>query len=375
MQDPPVSSGYPDIPAIERLLLQAYAEGARAVRSPPPNAPKAADLVMVILPTRDTLLYGEVKRITDCNIGRPSQCIVSKNVGRPSKQYCANVCLKINVKMGGVNSSLGSQLPYVSDVPTIVFGADVTHPSAGDTNRRSIASVVASVDSQMSRYASKVRVQANTQELISDLQDIVKNHLITFYQMNNVKPRRIIFFRDGVGEGQFSHIMNTEVSAIRKACQSLEASYTPKITFIVVQKRHHVRFMPINRSQSDRSGNCLAGTVVDTTITNPLYRDFYLLSHSGIQGTSRPAHYHILVDENKMTSDDIEALTYRLCYTYARCTRSVSVSPPAYYAHLAAFRSRLHFKTDDATSFQSTDSQQGVYTGVAPVLERAMYFC
>jgi len=35
-------------------------------------------------------------------------------------------------------------------------------------------------------------------------------------------------------------------------------------------------------------------------------------------------------------------LTYQLCHTYVRCTRSVSIPAPAYYAHLVAFRARYH---------------------------------
>ena len=48
-------------------------------------------------------------------------------------------------------------------------------------------------------------------------------------------------------------------------------------------------------------------------------------------------------------------LTNFLCYTYARCTRSVSVVPPAYYAHLAAFRARYYVEggTSEAGSTSS----------------------
>ena len=35
-------------------------------------------------------------------------------------------------------------------------------------------------------------------------------------------------------------------------------------------------------------------------------------------------------------------LGLQLCHTYARCTRSVSIPAPAYYAHLVAIRARYH---------------------------------
>ncbi|OMH80907.1 Protein argonaute 18, partial [Zancudomyces culisetae] len=64
---------------------------------------------------------------------------------RPSPQYCANVCLKINMKLGGLTSVVNAQetnLPRVCSAPTIVIGADVTHPGVQETNRPSIAAVV-----------------------------------------------------------------------------------------------------------------------------------------------------------------------------------------------------------------------------------------
>jgi hypothetical protein len=32
-------------------------------------------------------------------------------------------------------------MPFVSDIPTIIFGADVTHPAAGEDSSASIAAV------------------------------------------------------------------------------------------------------------------------------------------------------------------------------------------------------------------------------------------
>ena len=90
------------------------------------------------------------------------------------------------------------------------------------------------------------------------------------------------------------------ISAIREACIKLEPDYKPGITFIVVQKRHHTRlFCSDKKEQSGKSGNIPAGTTVDIGITHPTEFDFYLCSHQGIQGTSRPSHYHVLWDDNR----------------------------------------------------------------------------
>lgn len=67
-----------------------------------------------------------------------------------------------------------------------------------------------------------------------------------------------------------------------------------------------------------------------------------LVTSDFFQGTSRPSHYHVLWDDNRFSSDELQILTYQLCHTYVRCTRSVSIPAPAYYAHLVAFRARYH---------------------------------
>ena len=59
---------------------------------------------------------------------------------------------------------------------------------------------------------------------------------------SGLKPDKIIYFRDGVSEGQFNDVMLREMSAIQRACKSLEDGYEPGITFVVVQKRHNTRY-------------------------------------------------------------------------------------------------------------------------------------
>ncbi|XP_042065411.1 protein argonaute 10-like isoform X2 [Salvia splendens] len=182
---------------------------------------KELDLLLAILPDNNGSLYGDLKRICETDLGLISQCCLTKHVFKMNKQYLANVSLKINVKMGGRNTvlldAISCRIPLVSDIPTIIFGADVTHPENGEESSPSIAAVVASQDwPEVTKYAGLVCAQAHRQELIQDLyktwQDplrgtvsggMVRDLLVSFRKATGQKPQRIIFYRDGVSEGQF----------------------------------------------------------------------------------------------------------------------------------------------------------------------------
>ncbi|XP_076338022.1 protein argonaute-2-like isoform X2 [Tachypleus tridentatus] len=342
-------------------------------------------LVVVVLPGK-TPVYAEVKRVGDTVLGMATQCVQAKNVNKTSPQTLSNLCLKINVKLGGINSILVPSIrPKVFNEPVIFLGADVTHPPAGDNKKPSIAAVVGSMDAHPSRYAATVRVQQHRQEHIQDLSTMVKELLIQFYKSTRFKPNRIIMYRDGVSEGQFSQVLAHELLAMRESCMKLEPDYKPGITFIVVQKRHHTRlFCSDKKEQIGKSGNIPAGTTVDVGITHPTEFDFYLCSHAGIQGTSRPSHYHVLWDDNQFSADELQCLTYQLCHTYVRCTRSVSIPAPAYYAHLVAFRARYHLveKEHDSGdgSYQSANGEDRTPTAMARAvtvhtdINKVMYF-
>ncbi|CAG0893312.1 unnamed protein product [Cyprideis torosa] len=328
----------------------------------------------------------EVKRVGDTVLGMATQCVQAKNVNKTSPQTLSNLCLKINVKLGGVNAILVPNIrPRVFNEPVIFLGADVTHPPAGDSKKPSIAAVVGSMDGHPSRYAATVRVQQHRVETIQELASMVRDLLIQFYKSTCFKPNRIIYYRDGVSEGQFNQVLQHELTAIREACIKLEAEYRPGITFLVVQKRHHTRlFCADKRDMSGKSGNIPAGTTVDVGITHPTEFDFYLCSHQGIQGTSRPSHYHVLWDDNQFEADELQQLTYQLCHTYVRCTRSVSIPAPAYYAHLVAFRARYHLVEKDHDSgegsHQSGNSEDRTPSALAravtihPATSQVMYF-
>lgn len=104
------------------------------------------------------------------------------------------------------------------------------------------------------------------------------------------------------------------MTAIRKALKSLygpDETKHAKVTFIVVQKRHHTRFFPTSKDSSDgsKNNNIPAGTVVDKDIVHPFFYQFFMASHAAIQGVTKPAKYCVLINESKIRPDDLQAIT------------------------------------------------------------------
>uniref|UniRef100_A0A1Y1MI53 Uncharacterized protein n=1 Tax=Photinus pyralis TaxID=7054 RepID=A0A1Y1MI53_PHOPY len=301
-------------------------------------------LILVIIPDQKQI-YSYVKQAAEISVGVMTQCVKRKNVFSPQSSTVRNLLLKVNAKLNGLNHTL-YETPRCLKEPCMIMGADVTHPSPESRGSvPSVAAVTASHDRYAFKYNITCRLQQSTQEIITDLANIVKEHLTYFEKTNNIKPKRIIFFRDGVSEGQFEIVVNSEVQAVRRGCAMVDptGNYKPQLTFLVVQKRHHTRFFPMSqRDSEDRNFNVPAGTVVDTEITHPTALDFYLVSHASIQGVARPTKYRKLWDDNDMQEDELEELTYHLCHLFARCTRSVSYPAPTYYAHLAAARAKIY---------------------------------
>ncbi|KAL6546238.1 Protein argonaute-2 [Orobanche minor] len=287
--------------------------------------------------------YKLLKWISETKLGVVTQCCLSTTVN-PQKnldQTFANLCLKINAKLGGSNFELLKSLPHFrADDHVMFIGADVNHPAAHNKLCPSIAAVVGTVNwPAANRYSARVSPQVHRCEKIMNFGSMCLDLVNTYAQLNRVRPKRIVLFRDGVSEGQFEMVLSSELLDLKKTICT--GDYNPAVTVIVAQKRHQTRLFVENRNDAGSSGNVPPGIVVDTDIVHPHNFDFYLCSHYGGIGTSKPTHYYTLWDENGFTSDELQKLIYDMCFTFARCTKPVSLVPPVYYADLVAYRGRM----------------------------------
>jgi eukaryotic translation initiation factor 2C len=317
--------------------------------------------LIVVLPYSDSKLYNCVKKICDVRLGIHTVCLLAEKLAKPKNdQYVANVGLKLNLKLGGTNHQLSpSQLGIIAEGRTMLVGIDVTHPSpTSASDAPSIAGVVASVDAVLSQWPADIRVQLARQEMVADLDEMLKTRLQLWRRSNKNKlPENIIVYRDGVSEGQYDTVLEQELPLLKKACREVyppdaTKGRLPRISIIIVGKRHNTRFYATNQENADNSSNLKNGTIVDRGVSEARSWDFYLQAHAALQGTARPAHYFVVWDEifrqrystdkTGYAADVLQALTHNLCYLFGRATKAVSVCPPAFYADLVCERARCY---------------------------------
>lgn len=306
-------------------------------------------LLIFIVQDKNSFHYLRIKKFCDCRFGVVSQVLQFQQVRKGNPQYYSNVLMKVNAKLGGTTAQAKPDRTSGFKSfpgPTMVIGADVSHASPG-SDQASMAALTVSFDRFGGRYAAACQTNGKRVEIITEAN---WNSMLTPLATQWVStvgggrvPGTIYYFRDGVSEGQFVHVMQQEVPHIKGVLSQIQGSdWNGKITVIIAAKRHHVRAFPEDKSGADKNGNPLPGTLIEHDCTMPFEWDFYLYSHIALQGTARPVHYTIIHDESNHPPNVIQNMIYEHCYQYMRSTTSVSLFPAVYYAHLASNRAKAH---------------------------------
>ncbi|KAG8714786.1 hypothetical protein FRC09_017242 [Ceratobasidium sp. 395] len=249
---------------LDRLDAIAAIQAALKTINPKPR------IVLVVLSNQDNAIYNGIKHLCDTQLDVLTVCVQASKFGKGQVQYNANIALKFNAKLGGVNHMINPQdqvMAWIRAEPTMLVGGDVTHPSPGSMRGTpSIAAVVGSIDNMFGQFPASLRLQESMRDMITDMTEIMIERLTAFRAKNIVLPSRILFFRSGVSEGQFSAVLNHELPMMQQAFVKFPTRdgkpYSPKLTILIAGKRHRTRFFPTRDEDADR-GNCKPGTVVD----------------------------------------------------------------------------------------------------------------
>jgi eukaryotic translation initiation factor 2C len=347
---------------------------------------KALGVRIVVVLLMDDSFYARVKYVADgmCLL---TQCMRHSVVTKMPRNYETSLLIKMNAKMGGTNHTLAARglvrrgedegvfqqpprsISWVFDVPAMVVGIDVNHPDphavggsyGGSGADASVVAVVASMDGMLSQYCAHISACTASREPVNTLYDSFVRLLQVFCERNRGEfPRHIIVYRDGVADSQFVSTLDSELVALQQAIENFGKDEDfVKIAFVVCQKRHHTRFFYKPADGEEYLNPCVglcvdargfAGVAPSALPTGPDAAgcvvgsdlvEFYLNSHAAVLGTSKPTRYVLLYDGIGFKLSELELLTFWLTHLYARCTRSVSIVAPAYYAHWAARRGRV----------------------------------
>ncbi|KRZ88273.1 Protein argonaute-1, partial [Trichinella sp. T8] len=323
---------------------------------------KDATYAICVIPEKNEALRRSIKYYGEVVNGVVTQILLRNTItkgflGRKSETLYMQIMLKVNAKNGGVNNEISMAHPVANmwfRGDLLFMGFDVNHPPALSRREKesgevplepSVVGAVCNCGRTQFDYRIRYRLQDSRKEEIEREKIVgVVMEFLKEYQNNNKNtlPKSVVVYRDGVSESQFEMVLESEKVSLQEAFGRFRRGYSPKLTIVIVQKRHHTRFFRTYMNPSDKNmyQNIPAGTVVDTGPVSCRLFDFYLCSHLGIQGTSKPTLYTVLYDENEFNADAMQGITYLLCQTYQRCNKSVSIPAPVYHAHHAATRGK-----------------------------------
>ncbi|KAK7529899.1 Piwi domain-containing protein [Phyllosticta citribraziliensis] len=330
-------------------------------------------LIFIVL-NKNADTYNRIKKMCECRYGIVSQVIQAQHIPKCQDQYISNVCMKFHAKLGGFTSqavgtaaTLIKQSKGMGNGKTMMcIGADVSHPAPGslkDGTVGSYAAITMSLNKELTRYAAQVQTNGFRVEMITtyNMNNLLGKMVRHWMGKNGGKlPDNVIYFRDGVSEGQYPELLNQELRDLKALFRDIDPKNQTKVTLVVASKRHHVRFFP-QKGHGDRTENPKPGCLVETGVTHPYQFDFYLTAHSAIKGTARPVHYTVLHNEIGMTADELHQLVFEHSFQYIRSTTPVSIHPAVYYAHLASQRAHAH--TDLMAGQGKKDGKGSVGTG------------
>uniref|UniRef100_A0A0N4U3I1 Piwi domain-containing protein n=1 Tax=Dracunculus medinensis TaxID=318479 RepID=A0A0N4U3I1_DRAME len=264
--------------------------------------------------------------------------IASAVINKGKWQTMENIILKTNIKMGGINYIiLGDEKP-----DRLIIGLAMSHPTDGinPSNANGVTTVGYAAntgESQLEFIGDFSFQRAGSTDVCSFFIYFIFRILERYVKQYNCNPSEVLIYRSGISEGQYKMALTMEIPLIRKALQMCGCPELP-ITYIVVTRLHNIRFMPPKVCGLNQ--NIRPGVVIDKQVVHPKFKEFYLNAHKTLQGTAKVPRYTVIVDDKNMSMDELEVLTYSLCFCHQIVTLTTSVPTPLYIAGLYADRGR-----------------------------------
>ena len=157
--------------------------------------------------------------------------------------------------------------------------------------------------------------------------DLIGKLLNKFKNKHNVYPSILFVYRSGSNEFGIDKIKEIEIPLIHKQIVFLE----PEMKYIVTVVVKKVELRLIEDYGNGRYENPGQGVVIDSGLTKPDSYEFYLQpnTNSGV-----PTYFKVIQNYKleKLPIEDLEEITYKLCYYYWNWNGSIKIPSCLKYA-------------------------------------------
>lgn len=160
-------------------------------------------------------------------------------------------------------------IPWLIEMPLdglMTMGYDVCHDP--QDKKYSWGALVATMDlkAHNTQFFSAVDRHSKDIEMSNNLKTHINRALTQYKDINQCLPKRILLYRDGVGDGQVSYVYENELVTIKEGLKEFYKNHGHDINvpfmYIIVSKRINTRIF------FDKK-NPQPGTCVDDVVTLP----------------------------------------------------------------------------------------------------------
>ena len=240
--------------------------------------------LILVLPTDNhnkllaTKIFKETKTVFLNDNKIITQCVKADNISK--KIVIQKLLNNILNKYGEIPWDVYMDTQYISLNNIMFVGLDVCHSKAFGMSTIGFTSTT---NYYMNNFYHQIMYQKMGMELVPDILILIKNSLAKYKAVNDSFPDSIVYFRDGVSQGQIKLVKDVEITKIMAVLKKIGV----ELIVVICQKRIATRFY----------GNIQFGVVVDgyddkPTIVSGIDEDFYIVS-AGV-----PTRYWIVYDSN-----------------------------------------------------------------------------
>jgi len=186
--------------------------------------------------------------------------------------------------------------------------------------------------------------RSRREENIEVVKGIVDRCIDRFKETRKINPNKIIIYRNGISFGQFKNILQFDACLVRSTIDQLVGDECG-LTIIAANKLQNIRLFKQRIDQRARAPdqNVEQGIVVDTSVVHPEFTEFFLNAHRTLQGTARVPKYTVLYNDAKFSIEQLESITYDLCFCHQIVYFPTSLPSPVYIANRYSERGRYMY--------------------------------